>query len=169
VALGSGNTNAFNLSVNGNREYGNSIRIDGVESTTNRTQDVTVQPSVDAVQEFKVSTSAYNAEFGSSAEGVVSIETKAGTNALHGDAFEFFRPNFTTAKPYGFGGLKEPASILKQHNYGGTLAVQSSAIKPSFLAPMRVRDKIRHTRILIPLHPSTRCHSWRTVRRTFPG
>lgn len=121
VTLGSGNTNSFNLSVGGNREYGNSIQIDGVESTTNRTQDVTVQPSVDSVQEFKVSTSAYNAEFGSSAGGVVSIETKAGTNTLHGDAFEFFRPNFTAARPYGFGGAKEPNSTLKQHTFGGTL------------------------------------------------
>lgn len=121
VVLGSGNTNSFSLAVGGNREYGNSIQIDGVESTTNRTQDVTVQPSVDSVQEFKVATSAYNAEFGSSAGGVVSIETKAGTNALHGDAFEFFRPNFTTARPYGFGGAKQPASTLKQHIFGGTL------------------------------------------------
>ena len=112
--------NTFALSVNGNREYGNSIQIDAVESTTNRTQDVTVVPSVDSVQEFKVSTSAYNAEFGSSAGGVISIQTKAGTNALHGDLYEVFRPNFLAARPYGFLGAKSPASILKQHNYGGT-------------------------------------------------
>ena len=116
-----GSINTFAVSVNGNREYGNSIQIDGVESTTNRTQDVTVVPSVDSVQEFKVSTSAYNAEFGSSAGAVVSIQTKAGTNKFHGDAYEFFRPNFTTARPYGFLGAQEPPSILKQHNYGGTI------------------------------------------------
>jgi outer membrane receptor protein involved in Fe transport len=120
VSVG-GSINTFALSVNGNREYGNSIQIDGVESTTNRTQDVTVVPSVDAVDEFKVSTSAYNAEFGSSAGAVVSIQTKAGTNKFHGDAYEFFRPNFTAARPYGFLGAQEPASILKQHNFGGTL------------------------------------------------
>lgn len=120
VSVG-GSINSFAVSVNGNREYGNSIQIDGVESTTNRTQDVTVVPSVDSVQEFKVSTSAYNAEFGSSAGGVVSIQTKAGTNAYHGDLYEFFRPNFTAARPYGFLGAKEPPSILKQHNYGATL------------------------------------------------
>lgn len=114
-----GSINSFALSVNGTREYGNSIQVDGVESTTNRTQDVTVQPSVDSVQEFKVSTSSYNAEFGSSAGGVVSIQTKAGTNTFHGDAYEFFRPNFTAARPYGFGAV-QPASTLKQHNYGGT-------------------------------------------------
>lgn len=120
VSVG-GSINTFALSVNGNREYGNSIQIDGVESTTNRTQDVTILPSVDSVEEFKVSTSAYNAEFGSSAGAVVSIQTKAGTNKFHGDAYEFFRPNFTAARPYGFLGATEPPSILKQHNYGGTL------------------------------------------------
>lgn len=121
TVVAGGSINTFAVSVNGNREYGNSITIDGVESTTNRTQDVTVVPSVDSVQEFKVATSAYNAEFGSSAGAVVSIQTKAGTNQFHGDAYEFFRPNFTAARPYGFGGATEPNSILKQHNYGGTI------------------------------------------------
>lgn len=121
VVSAGGNTNEFNLASNGTREYGNSIQIDGVEETTNRTQDVTVVPSVDSVQEFKVSTSDYNAEFGNSAGAVVSIQTKAGTNQYHGDAYEFFRPNFTAARPYGFLGAKEPFSVLKQHNFGGTL------------------------------------------------
>lgn len=121
VVTASGGINALNLSVSGQREYGNSVLVDGVESTTNRTQDVTVTPSVDSVQEFKVVTSAFNAEFGNAAGGVIAIQTKAGTNHLHGDAYEFFRPNFTTAKPYSFGGGSEPASILKQHNFGGTL------------------------------------------------
>lgn len=115
-----GSINTFSASVNGQREYANSIRVDGVESTTNRTQDLTSTPSVDAVQEFKVSTSAYDAELGRSGAGVISIQTKAGTNAFHGDAYEFFRPNFTAARPYSFG-PKPPPSNLKQHNYGGTL------------------------------------------------
>ena len=121
VSGGAGNTNAFNFSINGQREYANSIEIDGVESTTNRTQDITVTPSVDSVQEFKVSTSAYSAEFGRAAGGVVSIQTKSGTNAIHGSAYEFFRPNFTAAKQYGFDGVYIQPSKLKQHNYGGTI------------------------------------------------
>jgi hypothetical protein len=120
VVNANGSINSFSIASNGTREYGNSITIDGVEATTNRTQDITVVPSVDSVQEFKVATSAYNAEFGSSAGAVVSIDTKAGTNQFHGDAYEFFRPNFTAARPYGFG-AQEPPSILKQHNFGGTL------------------------------------------------
>jgi hypothetical protein len=120
VSGGAGTINSFNFSVNGQREYANSIQIDGVESTTNRTQDITATPSVDSIEEFKVSTSDYSAEFGKSAGGVVSIQTKGGTNAFHGTAYEFFRPNFTAAKSYGFTGTHIPPSELKQHNYGGT-------------------------------------------------
>ena len=69
-----GNMNAFNFSVNGQREFANSIQLDGIESTTNRTQDITVTPSVDSIQEFKVATSSYNAEFGNAGGGIVSIQ-----------------------------------------------------------------------------------------------
>jgi hypothetical protein len=120
VTTVSSSTNTFALSVNGQREFANSIQIDGIESTTNRTQDVSVVPSVDSVQEFKVSTSAYNAEFGRSAGGVISIQTKAGTNAFHGSAYEFFRPDNLAARHYSFG-PPTPQSNLKQHNFGGTL------------------------------------------------
>lgn len=120
VAVVGGSVNSFALSVNGQREFGNSILLDGVESTTNRTQDATVTPSVDSVQEFKVATSSYNAEFGNAAGGVVQIQTRAGSNQYHGTAYEFFRPNFLTAEPYSFGGT-EPAPVLKQHNFGATI------------------------------------------------
>ena len=120
VAQVGGSINSFALSVSGQREFGNSILLDGVESTTNRTQDVTITPSVDSVQEFKVITSSYDAEYGNAAGGVVQVQTKAGSNKFHGVAYEFFRPNFTTAKPYSFGGT-EPSPSLKQHNFGGTI------------------------------------------------
>lgn len=134
VTYGAGNTNTFNFAVNGQREYSNAIQIDGVDSTTNRTQDITATPSVDAIEEFKVATSTFSAEFGSSAGGEVSIQTKAGTNQWHGDAYEFFRPNFTAAKDYGTYGLSVPPSILKQHNYGGTLGGPIRKNKTFFFA-----------------------------------
>ena len=117
-----GSINSFALSVSGQREFANSIQLDGIESTTNRTQDVTVTPNVDSVEEFKVTTASYNAEFGNAAGGVVEVQTKAGTNHIHGDAFEFFRPNFLTAKETLPGvSAPQPASVLKQHNFGGIL------------------------------------------------
>jgi len=120
VTPAGGSINSFSYSISGQREYANSIQIDGVEATTNRSGDITALPSVDSVEEFKVSTSGFDAEFGRSAGGVVSIQTKGGTNKFHGSAYEFFRPNFTTAKSYGFNGASVPPSIYKQHNYGGT-------------------------------------------------
>jgi hypothetical protein len=115
-----GSINTFSVSVNGQREYSNSIQIDGIESTTNRTQDITVVPSVDSVQEFKVSTSSYDAEFGRAAGGVISIQTKAGTNDFHGSAYEFFRPDYYAARTYSFGSNSSPSNI-RQHQFGGTL------------------------------------------------
>jgi hypothetical protein len=120
VVQGAGGINSFNYSVNGQREYANSIQLDGIESTTNRTQDITVTPSVDSIQEFKVATSSYNAEFGKAGGGIISVQTKAGTNHIHGSAYEFYRPNFLAAEQYAFGANGIP-SILKQNNYGGTI------------------------------------------------
>src|SRR4029077_2212404 len=120
VLPANGAVNSFSISVNGQRGYANSLMIDGIEATTNRTQDITITPSVDAVQEFKIITSAYAAEYGRAAGGVVTVQTKSGSNSFHGDAYEFFRPNFTAARPFAFGG-KEPASTLKRHDFGGTL------------------------------------------------
>jgi hypothetical protein len=122
VAPVSGSINSFALSVSGQREFANSIQLDGIETTTNRTQDVTVHPNVDSVQEFKVETSSFNAEFGNAAGGLIIVQTKSGTNQVHGDAFEFFRPNFLTARNTLPGvDTPQPAPILKQHNFGGTL------------------------------------------------
>ena len=120
VAPGAGNTNSFNFAINGQREYSNSVLVDGVETTTNRTQDITVTPSVDAVQEFKVLTSAYSAQYGRAAGGVVSVETKSGANAYHGDVYEFNRPSFGAAEQFSFGAKGIP-SQLNLNNYGGTL------------------------------------------------
>lgn len=123
VVVGNGsNMNAFNLSVSGQREYANSVQLDGIESTTNRTQDITITPNVDSVDQFKVVTAAYNAEFGNASGGVVAVQTKAGTNSFHGDAFEFFRPPWMAARQTIPGAIgSQPEATLRQHNYGGTL------------------------------------------------
>jgi len=119
VASGGGG-NTSDLAVNGQREFANSIMIDGIETTSNRNNDNSLSPSVDAVEEFKVVTSAYSAEYGHAAGGVVSIQTKAGSNAYHGSLYEFFRPNNTTAEAWTLLGPGVPSS-LKHHNFGATI------------------------------------------------
>ncbi len=116
VYNGSGGNNV-NLAVNGQREFANSIMVDGVEVTTNRNNDTGVRPSLESVQEFKVLTSAYAPEFGGASGAAIAIQTKSGTNHLHGDLYEFLRPNNTTARTF----FSPDTSALKQNDFGGTL------------------------------------------------
>ena len=134
--------NGVNLTVNGQREFANSVMIDGLESTGNRNNDSQLRPSVDAVEEFKIVTSAYSAEYGRSAGAVISIETKGGANNHHGSLYEFFRPGTTAAASYSFAG--PPAhSQLKQHSFGATLGGPIKKDKMFFFASyegFRYRD-----------------------------
>ena len=59
-----------------------------------------VQPPVDALQEFKVQTRTYSAEFGKAAGAVINASIKQGTNAFHGSLFEFFRDESFNANPW---------------------------------------------------------------------
>ena len=142
VSSGSGG-NTLNLSVNGQREFANSVVIDGVEATANRNNDTNLRPSVDAVEEFKVATSDYSAEYGRAAGGVVSIQTKGGANEVHGDVYEFYRPNATAADNYSFGGAGQSPN-LSQHNFGGTLGGPIKKQKSFFFFSYE-QERLRNT------------------------
>ncbi len=74
-------------------------------------------PFPDALQEFSVQTSNYDAQFGQSAGAVVNIVTKSGGSAFHGDAFEFVRNGYFNAKPY----FATKADNLHRHQFGGVI------------------------------------------------
>jgi len=85
---------AFN--VNGNRAFNNAFQLDGVDNTSYsnsfRGMNVqVVQPSIEALQEFKIQTNAYSAEFGRSSGALVNAVIRSGANDLHGALYEFFR------------------------------------------------------------------------------
>ncbi|MCU1238510.1 MAG: TonB-dependent receptor, plug [Candidatus Solibacter sp.] len=129
VVSGSGG-NTLNLAVNGQREFANSVVIDGVEMTSNRNNDTSIRPSVDSVEEFKVLASAYTAEYGRASGAVVAVQMKSGANRPHGDLYEFFRPNVTAARSF----FSTEPSQLKQHNFGGTLGGAVRKDKTFFFA-----------------------------------
>ena len=84
------------INVHGARALQNNFLLDGVDnnSISENVQELTTQvsrPSVDAIQEFKVVTSPYSAEYGRSPGAAVSVSTKSGTNDFHGTAYEYFR------------------------------------------------------------------------------
>ena len=79
------------FSANGQRPRDNNYMLDGVDNNETWLQTVVLFPSVDALDEFKLQTSTYSAEFGRSLGGVVNLQIKSGTNTMHGSGFEFLR------------------------------------------------------------------------------
>ncbi|HJZ82732.1 MAG TPA: carboxypeptidase-like regulatory domain-containing protein, partial [Pyrinomonadaceae bacterium] len=108
------------FAANGQRTRDNNFMLDGVDNNETWLNSVVIFPSVDALEEFKVQTSTYSAEFGRSSGGVVNIQIKSGTNAFHGSAFEFLRNDKLDANDFfnnKFGRAKPP---FKQNQFGGT-------------------------------------------------
>ena len=79
------------FSANGQRPRDNNYMLDGVDNNETWLQTVVLFPSVDALDEFKLQTSTYSAEFGRSLGGVVNLQIKSGANVMHGSGFEFLR------------------------------------------------------------------------------
>ncbi len=111
--------------ANGQREVHQSITLDGVESITPLYNISSFSPSIDAVEEFKVQTGSYSAEFGQSSGGRVEVSMKSGTNKLHGTAWEFLRNDSLDAETF-FLNFQRPASAgrlkkdrLRRNQFGG--------------------------------------------------
>ena len=90
----------YSLSVGGSRAQSTDWLFDGVDNNELTAGGIGVLPSIDAIQEFKVLTYNYSAEFGTRAGPTVLITTKSGTNKLHGSVFEFFRNTSLDAKSF---------------------------------------------------------------------
>ena len=109
------------LSVSGQRREFNYYTLDGVDNTDVNFNTYIFQPSVDALEEFKVQTGVYSAEFGREASQV-NVVTKSGTNSLHGTVFEFFRNDALDARPYAFNAAQAaaPKAPFNWNQYGYT-------------------------------------------------
>ena len=106
------------FSVNGQQSAYNQFLVDGVPAKENQHESNSISPSVDAIQEFRVQTSNYSAEFGTEAGGQINLVTKSGTNSLHGSAYEFLRNDAFDGRNF-FSGSTKPE--LRRNQYGGTL------------------------------------------------
>jgi hypothetical protein len=87
---------SYGFSSNGARSLQNDFLLDGIDNNSNLGDVLTgqayvIQPSIDAIQEFKVQTNAYSAEFGRGNGAILNAVLKSGTNRFHGDLYEFFR------------------------------------------------------------------------------
>ncbi|MGJ5817209.1 carboxypeptidase regulatory-like domain-containing protein [Paludibaculum fermentans] len=109
------------ISVAGQRTNFNHYTLDGVENTDPNFNTFVVMPSVDALQEFKVQTGIYPAEFGRQTTQI-NVLTKSGTNQYHGTVFEFLRNDKLDATSYAFTSLRPVKDPFKWNQYGFTLA-----------------------------------------------
>jgi outer membrane receptor protein involved in Fe transport len=114
------------LNVNGNRTFNNVFLLDGVDnisySNSFRGENVQlVQPSIEALQEFKIQTNAYSAEFGRSSGAVVNAVIKSGTNDIHGSVYEFFRNDALDANNFFSNALGAPKPVRKRNQFGGAI------------------------------------------------
>lgn len=107
------------FSVNGTRGDQNNFILDGVDNNSNDNGDLAFVTSVDAIDEFKVQTSNYSAEFGRSGGAVINATTKSGTNQIHGSAWEFLRNDVLDARGY-FESPGDAKAPYRQNQFGGT-------------------------------------------------
>jgi hypothetical protein len=114
------------FSINGNSEMQNYFALDGIDNNSASTnqQDNSMQvtqPPPDALEEFKVQTRTYSTEFGNAAGGVINVSTKSGTNAFHGDLWEFIRNDKLDANTFFNNRYGVKRGPFKQNQYGATL------------------------------------------------
>ena len=115
-----GDRSTQQISISGNRREWTNFTLDGMSNTEVDFNTYLVLPSIDALQEFKVQTGVYSAEFGREV-GQVNVSTKSGTNEYHGALFEFLRNNALDARPFGFTQSVPISSPFKWNQYGFTL------------------------------------------------
>src|SRR5579872_1133137 len=106
----------FAMHANGAREEFNNFLLDGVDNNDPDVNRYTLQPPLDAIQEFKIATNSYSAEYGRSAGGQVNVVTRNGTNQLHGFTYEYLRNRDLDARNF-FDGAQKPEYVRNQ--FGG--------------------------------------------------
>ena len=112
---GSGNP----FSVSGQRSESMTFLIDGADNNDFLGNNMVVDPNPDAVAEFKIITNNYEAEYGRTSGGIVNQVIKSGTNAIHGDLFDYFRNTALDASDY----FLQQVPIFKYNIFGGTIGL----------------------------------------------
>ena len=115
-SLFAGSDNAGSVSVNGGRTRANNFSVNGGDANDQFVNTPTIQPTPDAVEEFRVITNTFDAEYGRNSGSVVNVITKSGSNAFHGNVYEYFRNTILDAR--GYPDTTKPQ--LNQNQFGGT-------------------------------------------------
>jgi len=160
--VGSGNSivygsdKAGSVSVNGGRGRANNFSVNGGDANDQFVNLPTVQPSPDSIEEFRVLTNTFDAEYGRNSGSVVNVITKSGTNAVHGNLYEFFRNTKLNANPYclpAVDGVTCDKPQSNQNQFGGTLGGPIVKDRTFFFTSYegrRVRQGIQSPLVFVP-------------------
>lgn len=118
-------TSTIRFSINGGKESLNDVQLDGVtamvQSDIQGIYGASAIPSVEGIQEFRVQTNSYTAEYGRSGGGQVTMVTKSGTNQFHGSVFEFLRNSAMDSKNFFLNRSGGAKAAFQQHQYGASV------------------------------------------------
>src|ERR1035441_7073087 len=110
----SGMLDAGNVSVNGQRETANAFLVNGGDVSEGRNMGAGLIPNLDSIEEFRLITNSFDAEYGKFSGAVMNAITKSGTNGFHGDAFEFLRNDNLDARNF----FDPTKAELRQNQFG---------------------------------------------------
>src|ERR1700688_4503910 len=140
------------VSVNGGRGRSNNFSVNGGDANDQFVNLPTVQPSPDSIEEFRVLTNTFDAEYGRNSGSVVNVVTKSGTNSFHGNMYEFFRNKVLNANSYCFSAPCEKPKF-NQNQFGGTFGGPIKKDRTFFFASYegrRIREGISSPVVTVP-------------------
>src|SRR5256714_3586436 len=144
-----GSNQAGAVSVNGGRGRSNNFSVNGGDGNDLFVNGPAIQPTPDSIQEFRVLSNTFDAEYGRNSGSVINVVTKSGTNAWHGSLYEFFRNKVLDAR-----GFLDPATPdNKQNQFGGTFGGPIKKDRTFFFASYegrRVVQGITSDPVLVP-------------------
>jgi outer membrane receptor protein involved in Fe transport len=127
-----GSDRAGVVTVNGGRGRSNNYTVNGGDGNDLFANLPAVEPSPDSIEEFRVISNSFDAEYGRNSGAVVNVVTKSGTNKVHGGFYEFLRNDILNTHPFSFSTAPKPA--FKQNQFGGTIGGPIKKDKTFFFA-----------------------------------
>ncbi len=144
-----GSDSAGSVSVNGGRDRANNFSVNGGDANDQFVNLPTIQPTPDAIEEFRVISNTFDAEYGRNSGAVVNVVTKSGTNQWHGNVYEYFRNTVLNAQGY-FNTVKPQEN---QNQFGGTFGGPLKKDRMFFFTSYegrRVRQGVSGETVLVP-------------------
>jgi len=156
--LGNGNGSLFygsqdvgSVSVNGGRTRSNNFSVNGGDANDQFVNSPTVEPTPDSIEEFRVITNTFDAEYGRNSGSVVNVITKSGTNSFHGNIYEYFRNTVLDARNYF--DLPDGRPQWNQNQFGGTFGGPVKKDRSFFFVSYegrRVREGLTGQAVTVP-------------------